>query len=69
MAGHALQEEQPRLLVQDGVRGSAGVACDILLDVAPKDVLDMLLLELALHHELIVAINGTSRSQLSKQEC
>ena len=25
VAGHALQEEQPRLLVQDSVRGSASV--------------------------------------------
>ena len=33
VARHALQEEQPRLLVQDGVGGTAGVARDVLLDV------------------------------------
>ena len=44
------------------------MASDILLDVATKNVLNVLLLELALHHKLVVAINGTSRSQLCKQE-
>ena len=29
VAGHALQEEQPRLLVQDRVRGSAIESCNI----------------------------------------
>ena len=45
VAGHALEEEQPGLLVEDGVRGPAGVAGHVLLDVTPQHVLYVLLLE------------------------
>lgn len=33
MAGHALEEEEPGLLVKDGVGAAAGVAGHVLLDV------------------------------------
>jgi hypothetical protein len=45
VAGHALQEEEALLLVEDRVRRSARVARHVLLDVAAKHVLDVLLLE------------------------
>ena len=45
MAGHALEEEEPGLLVEDGVRGPAGVTRHVLLDVPPQHVLYVLLLE------------------------
>ena len=45
MAGHALEEEEPGLLVEDGVRGPAGVTGHILLDVPSQHVLYVLLLE------------------------
>ena len=45
MAGHALEEEQPGLLVEDGVGGPARVAGHVLLDVPSQHVLYVLLLE------------------------
>jgi len=45
LTGHALEEEQPGLLDEDGVRGPAGVAGHVLLDVTPQHVLYVLLLE------------------------
>ena len=45
MAGHTLEEEQPGLLVEDGVGGPAGVAGHVLLDVTSQHVLYVLLLE------------------------
>merc|ERR1719264_1308533 len=68
VTGHALQEEQPSLLVQDRLRGSACVAGDILLDVPSQHILYVLLLESPFHDELVAAINGTTCSQLSKEE-
>lgn len=68
VASHALQEKESLLLVQDGVRRSASVAGDVLLDVPPQHVLDVLLLEPALHDELVVAVDGADRSQLGRQE-
>ena len=47
MAGHALEEEQPGLLVEDGVGGPAGVAGHVLLDVTSQHVLYVLLLEMS----------------------
>merc|ERR1719264_1702492 len=68
VTGHALQEEQPSLLVQDRVRGSACVAGDILLDVPSQHILYVLLLESPFHGELVAAINGATSTQLSKEE-
>ena len=45
MTGHALQEEEPGLLVEDGVWRPTRVARHVLLDVAPQHVLNVLLLE------------------------
>ena len=45
MTCHALEEEEPGLLVEDGVGGPAGVARHVLLDVPPQHVLYVLLLE------------------------
>ena len=42
---HALEEEQPGLLVEDGVGGPARVTRHVLLDVPPQHVLYVLLLE------------------------
>ena len=64
MAGHALEEEQPGLLVEDGVGGPARVTRDVLLDVAPQHVLDVLLLEPSLDDQLVVAVNSSAGSQL-----
>ena len=61
---HALEEEQPSLLVQDGVGRPARVARDVLLDVAPQHVLDVLLLEPSLDDQLIVTVNSSTGSQL-----
>ncbi len=41
---------------------------DVLLDVSSQDVLDVLLLEPALHHQLAVAVNGAHGSQLGEKE-
>merc|ERR1719264_767464 len=68
VTGHALQEEQPSLLVQDRVRGSACVAGDILLDVPSQHILYVLLLESPFHDELVAAINGATSTKLSKEE-
>merc|ERR1719264_1845248 len=68
VTGHALQEEQPCLLVQDRVRGSACVAGDILLDVPSQHIFYVLLLESPFHDELVAAINGATSTKLSKEE-
>ena len=68
VTGHALQEEQPALLVEDGVGGSAGVARHVLLDVPPEHVLNVLLLEAALDDQLVVAVEGAHGSQLGEEE-
>ena len=68
VAGHALEEEQPALLLQDGVGGAAGVAGDVLLDVAAEDVLDVLLLEAALDDQLVAAVERAHRAQLGEEE-
>lgn len=68
MTGHALEEEQTGLLVQDGVRGPACVTCDVLFDVPPEDILNMLLLKPSLHDQLVAAVHGSTCTQLSKQE-
>merc|ERR1719264_470562 len=68
VTGHALQEEQPSLLVQDRVRGSACVAGDILLDVPSQHIFYVLLLESPFHDELVAAINGATSTKLSKEE-
>ena len=41
---------------------------DVLLDVAPEHVLNVLLLELALDDQLVVAVDGARRSQLGAEE-
>ena len=46
----------------------ASVTGDVLLNVSPQDVLDVLLLEPALHHQLAVAVNGAHGSQLGEKE-
>jgi len=61
---HALEEEQPGLLVEDGVGGPARVTRDVLLDVAPQHVLDVLLLEPSLDDQLVVTVNSSAGSQL-----
>ena len=61
---HALEEEQPGLLVEDGVGGPARVTRDVLLDVAPQHVLDVFLLEPSLDDQLVVAVNSSTGSQL-----
>lgn len=68
MAGHALEEKESSLLVQDGVGGAAGVTNDVFLDVSFEHVLNVLLLKLALHHQLVVSVDGTSCTQLGKQK-
>ena len=45
MAGHTLEEEQPGLLVEDGVGGPAGVTGHVLLDVTSQHVLYLFPLE------------------------
>ena len=64
MTRHALEEEQPGLLVEDGIGGPARVTRDVLLDVAPQHVLDVFLLEPSLDDQLIVAVNSSAGSQL-----
>ncbi len=54
VASHALHEKESLLLVQDGVRRSAGVAGHVLLDVSSKDIFNMFLLEPTLHDELYI---------------
>ena len=68
VALHALEEEDPGLLVQHGVGRAAGVAGDVLLDVTPQHVLDVFLLEFALDDQLVVAVHGARRSQLGAEE-
>ena len=46
----------------------ASVTGDVLLNVSPQDVLDVLLLEPALHHQLAVAVNGAHGSQLGEKK-
>lgn len=41
---------------------------DIFLNVSPQHVLDVFLLEPALDDQLVAAVYGSARSQLSKQE-
>ena len=63
-----MQEEETGVFLKDGVRGTTGVARDVFLDVATQHVLDLLLLETSLDDELIVAVDGSLGTQLSKQE-
>merc|ERR1719250_80867 len=68
VAGHALEEEQPGFLIQDGVGGPACVTCYILLDVPSENVLYMFLLKTAFHDELITTIYSSTCSQFCKEE-
>ena len=68
MAGHALEEKESDVLVEDGVGGPAGVAEHVLLDVLPEDSLDVPLLELALQDQLVGAVDGAHCAQLGLQE-
>lgn len=68
MAGHALKEKQPRLLIQNGVRRATRVARHVLLDVTSENVLNVFLLEPTLNDELVVSVNGTDRAQLGEEE-
>jgi len=52
--------------LQDGVGGTAGVAGDILLDVASQHNFYLLLLEATLDDQLAVAVHRAARTQLSK---
>ena len=61
---HALEEEQPGLLVEDGVGGPARVTRHVLLDVTSQHILNVLLLESSLNDQLIVTINSSTCSQL-----
>jgi hypothetical protein len=61
-----LQEENSGVLLQDGVGGTAGVAGDILLDVASQHNFNLLLLEATLDDQLAVAVHRATRTQLSK---
>ena len=61
---HALEEEQPGLLVEDGVGGPARVTRHVLLDVTPQHILNVFLLESSLDDQLIVSINSSTCSQL-----
>jgi len=48
VAGHALEEKEADVLVEDGVGGAAGVTEHVLLDVLSQHCLNVPLLELAL---------------------
>ena len=61
---HALEEEQPGLLVEDGVGGPARVTRHVLLDVTSQHILNVFLLESSLDDQLIVTINSSTCSQL-----
>ena len=61
---HALEEEQPGLLIEDGVGGPARVTRHVLLDVTSQHILNVLLLESSLDDQLIVTINSSTCSQL-----
>lgn len=61
---HALEEEQPGLLVEDGVGGPARVTRHVLLDVTSQHILNVFLLESSLNDQLIVTINSSTCSQL-----
>ena len=64
VAGHALEEEEPGLLVEDGVGGPARVTRHVLLDVTSQHILNVFLLESSLDDQLIVTINSSTCSQL-----
>ena len=66
VACHTLEEKETSLLVEDGVWRAAGVAGHILLDVPPQDIFNVFLLELAFHDQLVIAITGSSCTQLGK---
>ena len=61
---HALEEEQPGLLIEDGVGGPARVTRHVLFDVTSQHILNVLLLESSLNDQLIVTINSSTCSQL-----
>ena len=61
---HALEEEQPGLLIEDGVGGPARVTRHVLLDVTSQHILNVFLLESSLNDQLIVTINSSTCSQL-----
>ena len=68
VAGHALEEKESHVLVEDGVGGAAGVTEHVLLDVLSQDRLNVPLLELALQDQLVGAVDGAYCAQLGLQE-
>lgn len=64
----ALEEEEAGVFLQDRVGGTTGVACDVFFHVPPEHILHLFLLETTLDDELIVAIHGTTCTQLGKKE-
>ena len=68
MTSHALQKKETLFFVQDGIWRSASVASDVLLDISPEHILNVLLLEPAFHDELIVAVHWAHSSQFGGQE-
>lgn len=63
-----LEEVESGVFLEDRVRGTTGVAGDVLLDVSTEDVLDLLGLEATLDDQLRVSVNGTTGTQLSEQK-
>lgn len=55
----ALEEIQPILLDQSGVRGLASLTSHIFRDISSKHTLNTFLLELTLDNQPLSAVNGT----------
>lgn len=63
-----LQEEKASVLLQNGVRRATRMTCNILFNVSPQNIFNLLLLESPLDDKLVVSIHRTTSAQLSKQE-
>lgn len=64
----ALQEEQPRILLQNCFRWTARVTRYVFLDVTTQHILNLFRLEAPLNDQLGITIDRTTRTQFRKQE-
>lgn len=66
--GLALQEKKSSIFLKDCVRRTTCMTCNILLDISPKNVLYLLLLEATFDNQLTVTVNRAARTQLGQQK-
>ena len=67
-ANFALQEEEARIFLKNGIGRATRVTCYVLFHVPTQHILHLFLLETTFDDELVVTIYWAAGTQFSKQE-